>query len=78
LSSFIEPCAPIFIVNEKTEYDAADAYRMTAAIWRRQNPGVGIYVDIELKHTTILPIENLGIVTVRMEITHVHTAVLLH
>jgi len=41
---FIEPCAPIFI--EKTEYD----YRMRAVIWRRQNLGVGIYVDIKFRH----------------------------
>ena len=50
VEGFLEPFAPNFIVDEKTEYDETKATfgplcnaRMRAVIWRRQNPGgVGI------------------------------------
>ena len=46
---------------------------MRAVIWWRQNPGMGIYVDIELRHTStipcVFPIVNLGIITVSTRTT---------
>jgi hypothetical protein len=54
VEGFLKPCAPLFIVDEKTKYDGILAAsgplrnaRRRAVPWRRQIPWVGIYVDIE-------------------------------
>ena len=56
---FLELCTPIFIVNEKTEYDGIfDAFwpfhnaRRSAVPWRSENIWVRIYVDIS-EHSVV-------------------------